>query len=37
MVAEMSYVTVSNVIDTWEKVRSIPNYEQVIGSKLFQM
>eukprot|EP00526_Cylindrotheca_closterium_P023299 CAMPEP_0113638600 /NCGR_PEP_ID=MMETSP0017_2-20120614/20227_1 /TAXON_ID=2856 /ORGANISM="Cylindrotheca closterium" /LENGTH=161 /DNA_ID=CAMNT_0000549727 /DNA_START=59 /DNA_END=544 /DNA_ORIENTATION=- /assembly_acc=CAM_ASM_000147 len=36
MVAEMSYSTVSNVIDTWELVRRTENYEQVVGTKLFQ-
>lgn len=36
MVAEMSYSTVSNVIDTWEQVRRTENYEQEVGTKLFQ-
>ena len=36
MVAEMSYSTVSNVIDTWEMVRRRENYEQEVGTKLFQ-
>eukprot|EP00980_Cylindrotheca_fusiformis_P029475 scaffold23479_cov143-Cylindrotheca_fusiformis.AAC.25 len=36
MVAEMSYSTVSSVIDTWEQVRRVPNYSRVIGTLLFQ-
>lgn len=36
MVSDMSYTTVSNVLDTWEKIRRLPNYEEVIGTKLFQ-
>jgi hypothetical protein len=36
MVSDMSYATVSNVLDTWEKIRRIPNYEEVIGANLFQ-
>jgi hypothetical protein len=35
MVADMSYTTVSNVIDSWESVRRIANYEEVVGVKLF--
>ena len=29
MVSDMSYSTVSNVIDTWEKIRRIQNYEEI--------
>eukprot|EP00980_Cylindrotheca_fusiformis_P012104 scaffold2923_cov121-Cylindrotheca_fusiformis.AAC.14 len=36
MVADMSYKTVSNVIESWEMIRRIPNYEQVVGLQLFQ-
>mgnify|MGYP001074962486 CR=1 FL=1 len=36
MVAEMSYSTVSNVIDTWEEIRRRENYEKEVGTKLFQ-
>ena len=32
----MSYSTVSNVIDTWEKIRRIKDYEKLVGSQLFQ-
>mmetsp|Transcript_3787 Transcript_3787/g.5953 ORF Transcript_3787/g.5953 Transcript_3787/m.5953 type:complete len:158 (+) Transcript_3787:152-625(+) len=35
MVADMSYSTVSNVIDSWEAVRRTDNYEQEVGTKLF--
>jgi hypothetical protein len=36
MVAEMSYSTVSQVIDSWEKVRRVENYGEKVGTKLFQ-
>lgn len=36
MVAEMSYSTVSSVIDSWEMVRRMDNYEEVVGCKLFE-
>ncbi|GKY90424.1 hypothetical protein MPSEU_000016200 [Mayamaea pseudoterrestris] len=32
----MSYVTISMVMDTWESMRRIKNYEEVAGAKLFQ-
>eukprot|EP00980_Cylindrotheca_fusiformis_P003632 scaffold814_cov100-Cylindrotheca_fusiformis.AAC.14 len=32
----MSYATVSNVIETWELIRRIPNYEEIVGTRLFQ-
>jgi len=36
MVADMSYSTVSQVIESWEKVRRSPNYEEKVGTTLFQ-
>lgn len=36
MVAEMTYHTVSRVIDTWESVRRLPDYEEVAGVLLFR-
>uniref|UniRef100_A0A7R9ZQC7 Globin domain-containing protein n=1 Tax=Craspedostauros australis TaxID=1486917 RepID=A0A7R9ZQC7_9STRA len=36
MVADMSYHTVANVIESWELIRRMPNYEQRIGTALFQ-
>eukprot|EP00339_Tiarina_fusa_P024134 CAMPEP_0117031376 /NCGR_PEP_ID=MMETSP0472-20121206/22562_1 /TAXON_ID=693140 ORGANISM="Tiarina fusus, Strain LIS" /NCGR_SAMPLE_ID=MMETSP0472 /ASSEMBLY_ACC=CAM_ASM_000603 /LENGTH=159 /DNA_ID=CAMNT_0004739695 /DNA_START=61 /DNA_END=540 /DNA_ORIENTATION=- len=36
MVADMSYSTVSNVIDSWEEVRRIPSYEEKTGVALFK-
>mmetsp|Transcript_45789 Transcript_45789/g.110985 ORF Transcript_45789/g.110985 Transcript_45789/m.110985 type:complete len:160 (+) Transcript_45789:141-620(+) len=35
MVADMSYSTVSNVIDSWEEVRRLKDYEQIVGVTLF--
>ena len=35
MVADMSYSTVSNVIDSWEEVRRLKDYEKVVGVTLF--
>mmetsp|Transcript_28200 Transcript_28200/g.43443 ORF Transcript_28200/g.43443 Transcript_28200/m.43443 type:complete len:163 (-) Transcript_28200:121-609(-) len=35
MVADMSYSTVSYVIDSWEAVRRLPDYEEIVGKKLF--
>jgi hypothetical protein len=35
MVADMSYTTVSNVIDSWEEVRRTDNYEEIVGTALF--
>jgi len=32
----MSYTTVSSVIDSWEDIRRIPNYEEQTGVLLFQ-
>ena len=36
MVADMSYSTVSSVLDTWEKLRRIPDYEEKTGTILFK-
>ena len=36
MVADMKYFTAENVIDSWEMIRRIPNYEEVAGVKLFK-
>jgi hypothetical protein len=35
MVADMSYMTVSAVIDSWESIRRTPNYEETVGVALF--
>jgi hypothetical protein len=35
MVADMSYSTVSSVLNSWELVRRTPNYEEVVGVQLF--
>jgi hypothetical protein len=37
MVADMSYTTVSRVVDSWELMRRIDNYEEIAGVKLFRM
>lgn len=36
MVADMSYSTVSQVIESWEKIRRTENYEEKVGTRLFQ-
>lgn len=36
MVADMSYSTVSSVIDSWEEIRRMPDYEEKAGVALFQ-
>ena len=36
MIEELSYSTVSNILDSWEKLRLIPDYEEVVGMQLFQ-
>jgi len=36
MVADMSYTTVSYVIDSWEEIRRLPNYEEQTGVLLFE-
>jgi hemoglobin-like flavoprotein len=35
MTVELSYSTVSNVIDSWERVRKLKNYEEAFGVRLF--
>jgi hypothetical protein len=37
MVADMSYTTVSNVVDSWELLRRIDNYQEKGGVMLFKM
>eukprot|EP00429_Kryptoperidinium_foliaceum_P010424 CAMPEP_0176002098 /NCGR_PEP_ID=MMETSP0120_2-20121206/470_1 /TAXON_ID=160619 /ORGANISM="Kryptoperidinium foliaceum, Strain CCMP 1326" /LENGTH=159 /DNA_ID=CAMNT_0017334673 /DNA_START=96 /DNA_END=575 /DNA_ORIENTATION=+ len=36
MVADMSYSTVSAVIDSWEEIRRLPQYEEKTGVSLFK-
>jgi hypothetical protein len=36
MVQELSYNAISLVIDSWEQVKRIKNYEEVAGAVLFQ-
>lgn len=36
MVNEVSYTTISHVIESWEALKRTPNYEEVAGSLLFQ-
>jgi hypothetical protein len=36
MVQELSYNTTSYVMDSWEQVRRMKNYEEVAGAILFQ-
>jgi hypothetical protein len=36
MVQELSYNVTSHVIESWEKIRRIKNYEEVAGVVLFQ-
>lgn len=36
MVADMSYATVSNVVDSWELMRRIENYQEKAGVELFR-
>jgi hypothetical protein len=36
MVKELSYSSLSRVIDTWEQLRRIKNYEEEAGGILFQ-
>ena len=36
MVQAISYNTISHVIETWEQLRRMKNYEEVAGVKLFQ-
>jgi hypothetical protein len=36
MVQELSYTVTNNVLESWEQIRRIKNYQQVAGVKLFQ-
>jgi hypothetical protein len=36
MVQEMSYNVISHVLESWEQLRRIKNYEEVAGVILFQ-
>lgn len=35
MVATMSYSTMNNVIETWDKIRMMPEWEKEVGVRLF--
>lgn len=36
MVKDVGYSTIMEVVDSWEALRRIPNYEEVAGSKVFE-
>jgi methyl-accepting chemotaxis protein len=36
MVKEISYSTINHVLESWEAMKRINNYHEVVGSKLFQ-
>lgn len=36
MVNELSYTTISHVMETWEQLRRTKNYEETAGKILFQ-
>lgn len=36
MVKELTYNTISNVIESWEELKRMKNYEETAGTKLFQ-
>ncbi len=36
MVRELTYTTISYVLDSWEQVRRIKNFEETVGTILFQ-
>jgi hypothetical protein len=36
MVQELSYTVTNSVLESWEQMRRIKNYEQVAGVKLFE-
>jgi hypothetical protein len=36
MVADMSYSTVIDVVESWEAIRIIENYEETTGVELFK-
>ena len=33
---EVSYYTISNVLDTWEQIRRVKDFDTVVGSSLYQ-
>jgi hypothetical protein len=35
MVQDIHYVTISNVLESWELIRRLPKYEEVAGRMLF--
>jgi hypothetical protein len=35
IVAELKYATIAHVIESWEKIRRMKNYEKFVGAKLF--
>lgn len=35
MVAEVNYNKVMTVIDSWERVKQTPNYDEVLGELIF--
>ena len=36
MVCDMSYATLSAAIDSWEAVKRIPNFDEKVGTQLFE-
>jgi hypothetical protein len=36
MVKEISYSTINHVLESWEAMKRTKNYQEVVGSKLFQ-
>jgi len=36
MVKELTYTTITRVIESWETLKRTKNYSVVVGSKLFQ-
>jgi hypothetical protein len=36
MVVELTYQTVSSVVESWEALRRIPDYEEKAGILIFQ-
>lgn len=36
MIAELSYSTVSHVLDSWERLRAKPNWDETVGLQFFQ-
>ena len=35
MVAELNYTTYTDVNDSWERVRRVKNYEEIMGTNIF--